>query len=331
MSGYSQLHLGPLETVAVSVLPQPGVTLMSLVADVLGGRSQGVHPAWRRAVRAAVPTGAAGVLHPLFAPEYSMVPDCLTPTAPLWETDLSAQLDRLQEVSPDALLAELEADFRGTVPRQWQNVVDRPQAFITAYAAILRAVWDSYAPAWSLAGPLLARETERIGVAAVSDALEPVLAGIGPRVRLSGQTLRLPDPHPETFERAGRRVVLVPMVSGNGASVFSFDRPDAVWFGYPVPGLSTLWAGQYPEPTVGDALTLVLGTLRARILRGLSRPRTMGQLAAALVCAPSTVTHHCGQLEAAGLVHRERRGQHVQVTRTTRGDALVDLLSTSWR
>ncbi|MEV6960743.1 winged helix-turn-helix domain-containing protein [Streptomyces sp. NPDC051207] len=303
---------------------------MSLVADVFGGRSQGVHPTWRRAVRAAVPADAAGVLHPLFAPEYSLVPDCLTPTAPLWETDLAAQLERLQQVSPDTLLAELEADFRGTVPRQWQGVVDRPQAFITAYAEILRAVWESYAPAWGLAGSLLARETERIGVAAVSDALEPVLAGIGPRVRLAGQTLRLPDPHPETFERAGRRVVLVPMVSGNGASVFSFDRPDAVWFGYPVPGLSILWGGRYPEPTADDALTLVLGPLRARILRDLQRPHTMGQLAAALGYAPSTVTHHCGQLEAAGLIHRTRQGQHVQAGRTARGDALVDLLSTSW-
>lgn len=94
MARFSELCLGPLESVPVSVVAQPGVTLMSLVADALGGRSQGVHPTWRRALRSAVPEGAEAVLRPLFTREYSMVPDCLTPTAPLWETDLSVQLDR---------------------------------------------------------------------------------------------------------------------------------------------------------------------------------------------------------------------------------------------
>lgn len=326
MARFSELCLGPLETVPVSVVAQPGVTLMSLVADALGGRSQGLHPTWRRALRSAVPEGAETVLRPLFTREYSMVPDCLTPTAPLWETDLSVQLDRLTEVSPHLLLRELETDFGGTVPRQWQSVVDRPKAFIHAYAAILGAVWEAFGPIWARAGSLLARETERVGVAVVSNALPLVMSGLGPKIRFAGQTLYVPDPHPETFERGARRVVLVPIVSGNGASVFSFDRSDAVWFGYPVPGLNTLWTAQ--EATAQrDALKLVVGSLRAGILRELARPCTMGALASALNCTPATVTYHCGQLEAAGLLSRERRGQHVVARRTTSGAALVSLLS----
>ncbi|MFI1722638.1 ArsR/SmtB family transcription factor [Streptomyces sp. NPDC020489] len=326
MSRFSELRLGPLETVPVSVVAQPGVTLMSLVADALGGRSQGVHPRWRRALRSAVPERAEAVLRPLFAREYSMVPDCLTPTAPLWETDLSVQLERLAEVPSDVLLRELETDFAGTVPRQWQGVVDRPKAFIHAYAAILGAVWEAFGPIWARAGSLLARETERVGVAAVSNALPLVLSGLGPKIRFSGQTLSVPDPHPETFERGTRRVVLVPIVSGNAASVFSFDRHDAVWFGYPVPGLDTLWKAEQAAPAK-DPLKLMVGSLRARILRELTRPCTMGSLASALNCTPATVTYHCGQLEAAGLLTRERRGQHVMARRTTSGAALVGLLS----
>jgi len=38
-------------------------------------------------------------------------------------------------------------------------------------------------------------------------------------------------------------------------------------------------------------------------------------------------SYHCGQLEAAGLIVRERRGQSVWVSRTARGHELVDLLS----
>ncbi|MCC9711536.1 helix-turn-helix domain-containing protein [Streptomyces sp. MNU76] len=121
-------------------------------------------------------------------------------------------------------------------------------------------------------------------------------------------------------------MVLVPIVSGNGASVFSFDRSDTVWFGYPAPGLNSLWTGQ--DTTSGtDRLKLVVGPLRAGILRELVRPCTMGSLASRPSCTPATVTYHCGQLEAAGLLTRERRGQHVVARRTNSGGALVGLLS----
>ncbi|MFJ3669621.1 ArsR/SmtB family transcription factor [Streptomyces sp. NPDC090106] len=326
MARFSELRLGPLETLPVSVVAQPGVTLMSLVADALGGRSQGVHPSWRRVLSAAVPGGSGAVLRPLFAREYSMVPDCLTPTAPLWETDLTVQLERLADVSPQVLLAELERDFEGTVPRQWQSVVDRPKTFIHAYAAILASVWEAFGPMWARAAALLARETERVGVAAVSNALPLVLTGLAPKVRFCEETLYVPDPHPETFERGARRMVLVPIVSGHGASVFSFDRSDAVWFGYPVPGLDTLWGSREVAPGK-DRLKLVVGSLRAGILRELVHPGTMGSLASALNCTPATVTYHCGQLESAGLLTRERRGQHVVARRTAAGVALVQLLS----
>ncbi|MFD8622113.1 MULTISPECIES: helix-turn-helix transcriptional regulator [unclassified Streptomyces] len=326
MGRFSELSLGPLETAPVSVVAQPGVTLMSLVADALGGRSQGVLPAWRRLLRSAVPEGAEAVLRPLFAREYSMVPDCLTPTAPLWETDLRVQLERLADVPPSQLSQELETDFGGTVPGQWQSVVDRPKAFIHAYAALLTTMWEAFGPIWARAGSLLDQETERVGVAVVSNALPSVLAGLGPKIRFAGETLYVPDPHPERFERGARRVVLVPIVSGYGASVFSFDRSDVVWFGYPVPGLNTLWTTR--ETTVEkDRLKLVVGALRAKILRELVSPRTMGSLAAASDCTPATVTYHCGHLQAAGLITRERLGQHVVARRTASGEALVTLLS----
>ncbi|WP_340561439.1 hypothetical protein [Streptomyces sp. GSL17-111] len=62
---------------------------------------------------------------------------------------------------------------------------------------------------------------------------------------------------------------------------------------------------------------------RAQLLRHARHNPTMGRLSALLVCAPSAVTHHCGLLERAGLVRRERRGQHVRVLLTTRGRHLL--------
>ena len=56
-------------------------------------------------------------------------------------------------------------------------------------------------------------------------------------------------------------------------------------------------------------------------------PLTVGELAVAVQCAPTTATYHLDQLAKAGMITRERRGTSVRVSRTTRGDELVDLLS----
>ena len=92
-----------------------------------------------------------------------------------------------------------------------------------------------------------------------------------------------------------------------------------------MPGLERLGAG--PVPAATDSLSLLLGPIRAAILRALDCPNSMGGLAEHLDAGPSTATYHCIQLASAGLVVRQRLGREVRIQRTPRGDALVDLLS----
>jgi DNA-binding transcriptional ArsR family regulator len=119
---------------------------------------------------------------------------------------------------------------------------------------------------------------------------------------------------------AGRRLALLPMIAGPGSVFVSFDLPDLVYLAYPITGAI---------PSTGapaDALALVLGGARAAVLRALSHPLTVSQLAVMVQYAPSTVSYHCQHLEAAGLVNRTGRGRFVQVGRTVRGAELIDLL-----
>jgi DNA-binding transcriptional ArsR family regulator len=333
MQGFSELRLGPLDRIRISVAAHPGATLLSLVADALGGRDQGVPARWRRAVRSSAPDTAPAVLRPLFAPEFSVIPDCLTPTATMPGGDTDAQFQQLADLSPDRLLTELEGDFGPAVPRQWQGVVDRPRDWIHAYARLLHAVWEDFLPVWKKAEGLLQRETERVGSAVVRDCVDALLPGISPRFRASGTSLHLPDQQARTFELADRRLVLVPIVSGPGASMFAPDRPDLVWIGYPVPGVGLLWNGG-ADPRSGalaeaadDPLTLIVGRLRAAVLRAAGTRLTMGEIAASVRSSPANMTYHCAQLQDAGLLHRERRGRSVVLSRTERGSALVELLS----
>lgn len=80
-----------------------------------------------------------------------------------------------------------------------------------------------------------------------------------------------------------------------------------------------------PTAVNEDALTTLLGPVRAEMLRLLAEPVTMGSLARVLGTGPSSATYHCGQLVAAGLVARRRTGKAVSVQRTQLGEALIGL------
>ncbi len=79
--------------------------------------------------------------------------------------------------------------------------------------------------------------------------------------------------------------------------------------------------------TRDDALDILLGPVRAKVLASLARPLTMGELASLTGLAPSVITYHCGRLTACGLVERERFGREVRVSRTRRAERLAEVLT----
>ncbi|MFC5813514.1 MarR family winged helix-turn-helix transcriptional regulator [Nonomuraea harbinensis] len=292
MNGYSELRLGPLDEVRATVALHPGVSLLSLAAGSVGGRPHGVPGHWRRGVAGVIGEDAAA-LRPLFDPYCSIIPDCLTATATMVEGDVETYLEMLEDLGPATLIR----------------------------------LWEDFAPTWHRAGGLLGKERERVGVAAVTGALEAVLTGLNSRFRFGGTSIRLPDQQGRRFDLGGRKLTFVPVVSGHGACLFSFDRPGLAWIGYPVPAVGLLWSGHEAESDEKDSLALTVGRVRATILRAGRVPLTMGELAGLLSCTPATASYHCDQLQAAGLLERERHGRHVRIGLTSRGEALVDLMS----
>jgi DNA-binding transcriptional ArsR family regulator len=322
---HTELRLGRLGDVRVEIGSTPTPTLISLVAAALGGPSQGVAPQWVRQIRRALPPDDAAAVGPVFSRPSVILPDCLSGLG--LNQPMSSQLERFAAIRPDEFRRGVTDLYNGgrALPAPWQPALRQPRRWVDHYVSVLTAAWQAYAPVWRRAAELRARETERVGVAVVSGGLDALLSGLSSRAYFSGETLYLADRTPYRVPLAGRRVVLVPLASGSSASIFNLDEPDLVWFGYPMPGLETLMVP--PQPAGTDALTLLLGPIRATILRALARPTTMGSLAGRLNSGPSTATYHCVQLASAGLVVRRRDGREVRVQRTPRGDALVELLS----
>jgi DNA-binding transcriptional ArsR family regulator len=321
----TELHIGTLDDATVRVSLDPYLSVLALTTDALGGRRRGAPESWRRRIRSAVSPAQAQAVWPLVAPGHSVTPDIVSPLNPLLETPVEEQVERLRDLPPDDLLADLAGVFGSAPPPHWRAVERQPRQWLRAYAGATHAVWTAMRPAWRDARPLLDREVARVGSAAVRGRLDLILGGIHPNGRFEDGVLKIRDPEPARFELGGRPLVLVPMVSGGDALICSLDRPDAVWLGYPLPGADRLFRGA-PPSTRDNSLDLLLGPVRAQVLTALTRPITMGELAALTRLTPSAITYHCERLGAAGLVRRERHGREVRVVLTPLAERLIELL-----
>lgn len=325
---FSRLDLGDVTRLRVSVKRDPVPMLLSLLADIYGRRPQGVPEPWRRLVRGSMTTDAAAVLHPMFSPGTPVLPNCISPLirAEVDSSDPGEHLERMRETDRDVLLRELHGIFGDDVPPPWRPVVAAPQRWLRGVAEVMAATWEAFTPLWGRAAGLFDREIERIGAAVVRGAPEAVLLGLGSRHHYHEGVLHIEDRFPEDFALQERTLAFVPIISSSAPTLCELDRPDLVWLGYAMPGQGRLHsAGAVPAPS--DALGVAIGSARALILRTLTTPATMSDIAGWIGATPPAATYHCRQLEAAGLLTRRRQGAHTEVRRTLRGEALVDLFS----
>ncbi|MEV1173552.1 winged helix-turn-helix domain-containing protein, partial [Nonomuraea sp. NPDC049784] len=219
---------------------------------------------------------------------------------------------------------DLEQAFGpGDPPPHWRSAAERPSRWLVGYASALADVWNTTEPLWQRGRPLLDREVERIGVATVRGGPELLLGALSDRIAYGERGLRISDVEAGTYDLGDRKIVLVPMLAGKDALIFSLDNPDAVWIAYPVPGADSLW--RKPVAPAMDELSALVGPVRADLLCALDQPMTMSMLATDMKIAPSGLTYHCDRLRAGRLITRERRGREVWIARTHRAEELMEL------
>jgi DNA-binding transcriptional ArsR family regulator len=304
----------------VAVAPLPSLQAV-LIDSVRGGR-KGTPAAWRHAIRAQLRDQDYATLTAFVSPTQTLVPDTLLGLAqPPGET-LKDGIERMIATPTDALLAEVELCRAGTGDGGWEELERHPARWLRRYVGTLVRAWTGFRPIWQRAQATLEREVERVGVATALDAQLELADGLLERGSLEGGRWCLGCAFMEgrmTLPDTG--VVLMPLVAGHGGSIIDFAGNTIRRLAYPVPSIADVELDDRPAA----ALESLLGIPRAEILRALDRPTSIGGLAEALRAVPSAATHHVGELEAAGLVVRERSGRHVLVSRTARGEALLAL------
>jgi DNA-binding transcriptional ArsR family regulator len=308
---------------AVSVVMAPAQSVITLLIQAASGQSWGAPAGLLAAVRAGLRPQARFAAQSFSERGWTRIPDSCTPISPLADASVADHVARLRDLPAATLTRELLADC----PPRWRPAAEQPRRWLNSMADASLDIWAVAEPRWRAAGPLLDREIRRVGTAAVRGGMVALLNSLHPGLRYQDGEFTYAPPCNEFALRSlgpvgPRRLVLVPMIAGRNALLFSFDVDDVCFIGYPVPDPS---AGA--QDTADGALATILGPVRAAILQVLRQPLTVGDLAAAVHCAPTTATYHLHQLAAADLINREKSGSSVWVSRTARGDELVDLLS----
>ncbi|MGA5423374.1 hypothetical protein [Streptomyces lavendulocolor] len=107
----------------------------------------------------------------------------------------------------------------------------------------------------------------------------------------------------------------------------SAEDPELLRAGYPLPGLGRLAhrsTGPHAPPA-RDRLDLVLGPVRAALLRPARRRPSVSEAAGRAHITVSTATYHCDRLARSGLLRRLRHGREIRLCLTDDGAALLDL------
>lgn len=334
--GTTRIELGELGRVRIQLRWAPYVSVMALIADVLGGRSRGAPEPWRELVRGSV-RGSGATHRPEVAAALAFssgaqAPDCLAPAGVYRDGSMPSALERLSAIRGEDLLADLHTIFGdGPLPSGWRDAARSPQRWLRDYANLVAEVSDALAPLLRATHTLLEREIERVGAALVTGSVDVLFSSLHARARVEDETLLLPDWHPERFDMRERQLVLLPMLAGSGALLVNLEGADTAWFGYPLPGSATLGgpdaAVPVPRGTAAGShrqLELLLGRARTDIVLVLDSPLTMGELAASLGIAGNALSYHCRRLEAIGLVSRRRYGRSIRISRTERAETMLD-------
>ncbi len=320
---------GAPDAVAVSVVLAPHMSVVSLLNQAASRQSFGAPTALLGAVRDGLRPQARFAAASFTARRWTSIPDSCTPISPVVDGSVRDQAARMRDMPGDVLAGELHAADGGFHwPQQWRAAAEQPRRWLNSMADASLDTWAVAEPLWRAAGPLLDREIRRVGTAAVRGGMTALLNSLHPDLSYRDGAFAYASPCDPSWTIGpfgpigARRLVLVPIIAGRNSMLFNFERPDVCWIGYPLaqPRLGT-------QTGPDGALATILGPVRASMLQALRQTLTVSDLAAAVRCAPTTATYHLHHLTAAGMITREKSGSSVRVSRTARGDELVDLLS----
>ncbi|MFJ1757663.1 ArsR/SmtB family transcription factor [Kitasatospora sp. NPDC088134] len=286
------------------------------------------HRRWAAQVRPRL--AAAGLDRGWLAdlvPPRGHLPDFLNPVPGEPVTELTGELALVRATGPEQVrrdLDQLRADRRGPLPARLRALEREPAEALGRIAAEIGAYWQlALAPYWSRIRTVLEADVLQRARHAAGAGSAGMLGELHGTVRWADGTLHLSERHCAVTRIAtGAGLLLIP-------SVFAWPRlltrvvgAETPQLCYPALGAGTVWERRtHPR---AEALALVLGRTRARLLTELDTPASTTELAARCGLSPAAVSQHLTALRDAGLASSHRAGRQVLYARTGVADGWLE-------
>lgn len=303
--------------VCFSPFPAPLVELkVSLMmsrrqdGEVLFGR-------WRRGLRRELPHTTRPLWDLVSA---YLGPAFIDPVSQTLEEGLSAVRQTPPELVADGVRWVYRMR-RDPVPAWLGQLMDGSQE---SWRLLDRALRDAYAGALERSWPAIAdlhrAEFSRYALLAAESGVGAALTSLAAGSQLRSGTWRLPAPYQRKIRLDGRGLLLLPTFHWTDVPL-ALDLPgqpgQPVLLVYPAgPGAPVLEAGT-------DALPVILGQTRARVLRLLAQQHTTTEVARLAGISMGSASGHTSALRQAGLVATVRDGSAALHHRTPLGTLLV--------
>ena len=271
------------------------------------------------------------------------IPDFLTPTPSQPITDIEDEFSRLQDLDPDIVRECIQYLIFLAGPNDILcDFLTYPRDGMEKLIIELREYWNrTLAHHWNRMIAVLENDIlyhSRVltlnGIGGLFPALNDLIGYDSGTVTVDWSRKNCDSRHLETpqveqphkpdkiLDVQGDQFNLVPVIFAANGIYFQVAEPWLPMILY-TPRGAGLWNYETPEPM--EALELVMGAGKSRILMALETPFSTGELARKLSLTSGAVSQQLGKLHQAGLVESHRSGKHVFYRLSQRGAQLVSL------
>lgn len=300
--------------------PAPLVELGLAMASLQRSDLPLVLARWRQTAWRTLPRGARPLLS-LIPPTAHDGPVFLAPSS----RGVADGLDQVQSTRPADVRVQLDM-VRSTTGRpltSWaRQLGEQDHAAWHTLTSSMRATYDALiAPSWPRIAAGYDAEYACRSRSLTQRGIHATLAGIARGARWRGATLEIPGPRSVDVVLGGHGLVLLPSMVWTAHAIACVPHggsPATLVY----PALTPL--PLLDAPGEADALSGLLGTTRAAVLRLLTVERTTGDVATALAIANSSASAHAKALRAARLITSRREGKTMRHQCTPLG---LDLLT----
>lgn len=328
-----KMHLSSADLEHMQFAYSPLLELTNSYALLKAPQRWAFHRSWVDDALQAASDLELTYLSAMFTPGCYIV-DFITPTPDLSNAGIEDEFQRLRNLSPDVIRADIERMqlYNDTNPILQQFLV-YPHEMIECLIEDMRVYWANVLePRWPSLQTLLENDVLYHARELALHGTERMFEGLSERVAYQGGTLNLRKDKPikhlpsREIQLQGEGLYLTPSAFSSPSCLAWQYAPywDPMII-YGARGAGAWYTPKLPDPI--EELEQAIGGARAQVLLALREPENTVALARALHLTESAVSQHLKRLTSAGLVESRRSGHRVYYRLSERGSKLISLFA----